>query len=102
MKRKLSELVVAASLSTSLFASSCDGKANEGDGTGIVRAIAPDQRAITLEHGDIPGLMKAMTMEFAVATPAQLAGVAVGETVAFHLVYAEGAYTITALQESQR
>ena len=100
MKRNLPKLAAAA-LITCLFASACGGEANEGDGTGIVRAIAADQATITLEHGDIPGLMQAMTMEFAVAEPAQLAGLAVGETVAFHLVYAEGAYTITALQEIQ-
>jgi Cu/Ag efflux protein CusF len=54
---------------------------------------------VTLEHGDIPGLMRAMTMEFAVAQPAQLAGVELGERVEFHLVYEGGAYTITELRE---
>jgi Cu/Ag efflux protein CusF len=77
----------------------CGGKTNEGDGTGIVRAIAPDGARVTLEHGDIPGLMRAMTMEFAVARPTQLAGVELGETVEFHLVYEGGAYTITELRE---
>ena len=99
MRHTLMQLAATAILMTSLLASACGESVTEGDGTGIVRAIAPDQRAITLEHGDIPGLMTAMTMEFAVATPAQLTGVAIGETVAFHLVYAEGAYTLTELRE---
>ncbi len=100
MKRNLPKLAAAAALITCLFASACGGKANEGDGTGVVRAIAADQATITLEHGDIPGLMQAMTMEFAVAEPAQLAGLELGETVEFHLVYADGAYTVTELHEA--
>jgi Cu/Ag efflux protein CusF len=84
-----------------LLASACGGSAtaNEGDGIGVVRALGAGGKTITLEHGDLPGLMRAMTMEFAVAEPAQLAGVEVGETVAFHLVYEDGAYTITELRE---
>ena len=100
MIRNGSMLAAAAALITCLFASACGGKPNEGDGTGIVRAIAADPATITLEHGDIPGLMQAMTMEFAVAEPAQLAGVEVGETVEFHLVVADGAYAITVLREA--
>jgi Cu/Ag efflux protein CusF len=70
------------------------------DSTGVVRAIAADPSTITLEHGDIRGLMQAMTMEFAVATPGELAGVEAGETVEFHLVYADGAYTASELREA--
>ncbi|MBM4382619.1 MAG: copper-binding protein [Deltaproteobacteria bacterium] len=90
---------LALALAGALLAACVGGAANEGDGTGVVRAIAPDGARVTLEHGDIPGLMQAMTMDFAVAQPAQLAGVEVGETVEFHLVYDGGAYTITELRE---
>ena len=76
------------------------GNANEGDGTGRVRALGAGGSTVTLEHGDIPGLMRAMTMEFAVAKPELLAGVEVGDTVEFHLVHAGGAYTITELRET--
>jgi Cu/Ag efflux protein CusF len=83
-----------------LLAAACGGAStSEGDGTGVVRALGADGKTVTLEHGEIPGLMKAMTMEFAVAQPAQLAGVEVGELVEFHLVYEGGAYTITELRE---
>jgi len=92
---------LAAALGASLLAA-CGGGPSEGDGTGIVRAVAPDGARVTLEHGDIPGLMQAMTMEFALAQPEQLAGVEVGETVEFHLVYEAGAYTITKLREVAR
>jgi Cu/Ag efflux protein CusF len=100
MMRNGSKLAATVALIVGLFASACGGKANEGDGTGIVRAIAADQATITLEHGDIPGLMRAMTMEFAVAEPAQLSGVAVGETVEFHLVYVDGTYSVTELRQA--
>jgi Cu/Ag efflux protein CusF len=82
------------------LALACSGGVTEGDGTGVVQAIAAERGAVTLAHGEIPGLMKAMTMEFAVAKPEQLNGLEVGETVAFHLVYADGAYTITELRET--
>jgi Cu/Ag efflux protein CusF len=93
--------VILAGLGLALAACG-GGQTNQGDGTGVVRAIAADRAAVTLEHGDIPGLMQAMTMDFAVAQPAQLAGVEVGETVEFHLVYEAGAYTITELREVAR
>ena len=90
---------LALALAGALLTACGGGNANEGDGTGIVRAIGAGGTTVTLEHGDIPGLMQAMTMDFAVAQPAQLAGVEVGETVEFHLVYEGGAYTITELRE---
>ena len=85
-----------------LLASACGpAQPQEGAGTGIVREIGADRRTVTLEHGEIPGLMQAMTMEFALAEPAQLAGVELGESVHFRLVYEAGAYTITELREAK-
>lgn len=81
------------------LALACGGDVESGEGTGVVRALAADGSTVTLEHGDIPGLMRAMTMEFAVAKPELLRGVEVGDGVDFHLVYAEGRYTITELRE---
>jgi Cu/Ag efflux protein CusF len=94
--RRAAALALAA-----LLAGACDGSPNEGDGRGVVRALGAGGNTVTLEHSEIPGLMKAMTMEFAVAQPAQLAGVEVGETVEFHVVYEGGAYTITELREAR-
>jgi len=87
-------------LVTIVLALACGGAANEGAGTGVVRALGADGASITLEHGDVPGLMKAMTMEFAVAKPEQLQGIEVGETVDFRLVYERGVYTVTELREA--
>jgi Cu/Ag efflux protein CusF len=78
----------------------CHASSDEGDGTGIVRAFGAGGATITLEHGDIPGVMAAMTMDYAVAKPELLAGIEVGETVAFHLVHENGVYTVTELREA--
>jgi len=90
----------AALLLAALIAVACSTRANEGDGTGVVRALGAGGATITLEHGDVPPLMTAMTMEFAVARPELLAGIEVGETVAFHLVHEGDTYTVTELRET--
>jgi Cu/Ag efflux protein CusF len=89
----------STALAIAWLATACGGGANEGEGTGVVRALGANGRTITLEHGDIPGLMKAMTMEFDVAKPEQLATVEVGETVDFRVVHEGGVYTVTELRE---
>jgi Cu/Ag efflux protein CusF len=90
----------AAALLVGVLLAACGGgQVNEGDGTGIVRGIDAKGATVTLEHGDVPGLMRAMTMTFSVARPELLTGIAVGETVDFHLVHEDGTYTVTALRE---
>jgi Cu/Ag efflux protein CusF len=81
------------------LALACGGDGEAGDGTGVVRALGTGGATVTLEHGDIPGLMQAMTMEFTVARPELLRGVEVGDTVDFHVVSEGGSYTITELRE---
>jgi Cu(I)/Ag(I) efflux system periplasmic protein CusF len=90
----------AALLLAALIAVACSTGPNEGDGTGIVRALGAGGATVTLEHGEIPGMMMGMTMEFAVAKPELLAGVEVGDTVEFHLVHEGDAYTVTELREA--
>src|SRR5438876_4005397 len=46
---------------------------------GKVVAIDATKPAVTLDHEDIPGLMKAMEMEFGVETPKLLEGLKVGD-----------------------
>lgn len=48
---------------------------------GTVKAVAADRRSVTLDHEEIPGLMAAMEMEFAVADPAVLQGIDAGSRV---------------------
>jgi Cu/Ag efflux protein CusF len=52
---------------------------------GIVRVIAPEINRIFIDHGDIPGLMEAMTMAFEPEDPNILNGLAPGDQVRFTL-----------------
>ncbi|WP_085585630.1 MULTISPECIES: copper-binding protein [unclassified Pseudomonas] len=56
-------------------------RAAEAQGT--IKAIDPEKHTVTIAHGEVPTLQwPPMTMGFA-ATPAQLAGLAVGDRVRF-------------------
>jgi Cu/Ag efflux protein CusF len=56
------------------------------DGVGVVRAVNPKARTITLDHEAIPSLgWPAMTMTFKVADAALLQGVSPGARVRFQL-----------------
>ena len=79
-----------------LIALSC-GSPSEGMGRGVVQGIDVEARRVTLDHGDIPGLMKAMTMTFEVAPEVSLEGLALGETVEFTVREAEDSYLVTAI-----
>jgi Cu/Ag efflux protein CusF len=48
---------------------------------GTVTAIDADKTHVTLDHEDIPGLMRAMEMEFPVSDPKVLEGISAGDGV---------------------
>ena len=77
----------------------CGGGGDEGASRGVVVAVDADRGVVTLDHEDIPGLMKAMTMDFR-ADPALLAGIEAGQSVDFRVRYADGAYELTAISPS--
>jgi Cu/Ag efflux protein CusF len=52
---------------------------------GIVQVVAPEINRIFIEHGDIPGLMEAMSMAFEPEDPKLLNGLAPGDRVRFTL-----------------
>jgi len=54
-------------------------------GYGIVRVIAPEINRIFIDHGEIRGLMEAMTMAFEPGDPKLLNGLAPGDQVRFTL-----------------
>ena len=86
--------IVGCVLAAALAAAACGG-GTEGSGVGTVRGIDPQNATVTLEHGDVPGLMEAMTMTFEVADPKLLEGLEVGNEVDFRVRYADGEYTVT-------
>ena len=74
----------------------CGGSGPEGYvGRGEVQAVDAEARKITIDHQDIPGLMKAMTMTFELAPDVGLEGVSVGSAVEFSVMEQGGVYTVT-------
>lgn len=55
------------------------------DGTGEVLALDKQNGSVTIDHGDIEGLMSAMTMDFDVRDGKLLEDIAVGDEVKFSL-----------------
>jgi protein SCO1 len=67
------------------------------DITGKVVAIDAHKSSVTLDHDDIPGLMQAMTMEFAIPDPKVLNGIAIGDSVRGRIRKDEGGYVLRSL-----
>jgi Cu/Ag efflux protein CusF len=66
---------------------------------GIVQVVAPEINRIFIEHGDIPGLMEAMSMAFEPADPKMLNGLAPGDQVRFTLRKQGDRLTLVAIQK---
>jgi protein SCO1/2 len=56
---------------------------------GVVQMISPDQRRATIKHEDIPGYMRAMTMEFTARDTNTLSGISAGDEISFTLAITE-------------
>ena len=67
-------------------------------GRGVVVEVKRAENQVVLDHEEIPGVMKAMTMGFDVARPALLDGIETGQAVEFELVYENGRYSVSALR----
>lgn len=64
--------------------------------TGEVVALFPERGAVLVKHEEIPGYMRAMTMEFAASAP-ELATLAVGQRIRARLVEVDGLPTLTGI-----
>ena len=90
---------VAIVLAGTAFA--CSGEAPEAQRAhGVVESVDAGARRVALDHGDIPGMMKAMTMEFDVAPGVQLEGLQPGTEVDFWVTEEGGTYTVTDIRRS--
>ena len=69
-----------------------------GTGKGTVAGVDVGKGEITLDHGDIPGVMGAMVMTFSVRDPKILANVAPGEKVEFDVTHEGDGYVVTAIR----
>jgi protein SCO1/2 len=66
---------------------------------GKVIAVDPNKPAVKLDHEEIPGLMKAMEMEYSVENARVLEGISGGDQVQGHLKIDAGNYVITDLEK---
>ena len=67
---------------------------------GVVENVDLDSRRVTLDHEEIPGLMKGMTMTFDVAPDVVLEGLRPGTKVGFAVKVEGGAYVVTEIRRS--
>jgi Cu/Ag efflux protein CusF len=75
------------------------GGDKEYDVRGKVVALEPDKAAVTIDHEDIPGLMKGMQMDFQVENPELLKGIKPGDRVQGRLKRSESGYVLTRLEK---
>jgi protein SCO1/2 len=82
-------------------ASGCAGTPTEKqyDVKGKVVAVDRQKPAVTLDHEDIPGLMKGMEMEFPVSDTRLLEGLRAGDQVQGRLKKTKDGYVITKLEK---
>jgi protein SCO1/2 len=69
------------------------------DVKGKVVTVDPGKKTVTLDHEDIPGLMKAMEMKFSVEDAKVLEGINTGDQVHGRLKVESGNYIITELKK---
>jgi Cu/Ag efflux protein CusF len=93
---KFRSLALIVVLATSLAA--CKGDRAHGTGKGTVAGVDLAKSEITLDHGDIPGIMGAMTMTYAVPDGKILEGVAPGAKVEFDMEVVNGENRVTAIR----
>jgi Cu/Ag efflux protein CusF len=61
---------------------------------GVVRGLAPAEHRVSIEHGEIEGLMSAMTMDLTVYDAELFEGLALGAVVDFTLRRAGNGYAL--------
>ena len=62
------------------------------------KVVSVAEKGVTIDHQDIPGLMAAMTMTFAVKDPAALQGLEAGDAIEFTLVRSADGLHITRIR----
>lgn len=68
---------------------------------GIVKNVDAKAGTVTIDHEDIPGVMMAMTMTYAVADPAALQNVAVGQAVDFRIQKEGSHFVVTEINAGE-
>ena len=91
----------ALGLALLLGLAACGAGSSDGHpGQGVVKRLDVDARRVTLDHEDIRGLMKGMTMTFNVAPGVELEGIDLGALVDFRVKEDRGVYTLTEIHRT--
>lgn len=107
MRPLIHTLVLTATLVATVVAAGCQGSSSSPttsnakvyDVKGKVVSLDAAKKVVTLDHEDIPGFMKAMTMEFPVEDPKVLDGLKPGDAVQGKIKSEGGSYSITSLEK---
>jgi len=95
---KIRSLGAGLVLVLALALAACKPHVTHGTGQGTVAGVDLAKHEITLDHGDVPGIMSAMTMTFAVSDPKILEGVAPGAKVEFDVEVRDGEHVVTGIR----
>jgi Cu/Ag efflux protein CusF len=89
-------------IALSIAVQGCGGEPPDAakPGHGVIRGLDAQAAVVTIEHGEIPDLMMAMTMPFSVDDPAILEGVAVGDEVDFLVKQDGDRYVVTQIRRN--
>lgn len=106
MRSSICTLLMTVTISTAVLVTGCQNSSSSPssnakvyDVKGKVVALDADKKVVTLDHEDIPGLMKAMTMEFTVSDSKVLDGLKAGDAVQGKLKSESGQHTVTSLEK---
>lgn len=81
---------------------------NPGDGgrtyqgRGSVIQVDQEERKVTLRHGDVEGVLPAMTMDYQVDSPELLQGLKAGDEVRFHLSPAGFEFVVVEIRKEKK
>ena len=107
MNNLFRSLILSGLVATAAVVAGCQNRSSSTaqsdtklyDVTGTVVALDRDKKVVTLDHEDIPGLMKAMKMEFSVEDSKALDGLGDGDRVTGKLKAESGTYVVTRLEK---
>ncbi len=102
MSKQFWTMAVAVAFLGLVFGPTGCGGAASGDhpGRGNLVSVEPEMREVTIDHEDIPGFMKGMTMTFSVAPGVALEGLGEGTEIHFRVKERGGSYIVTEIARS--
>lgn len=65
---------------------------------GTIISVDTDKNLVTVEHGDIPGFMSAMTMSYELSVPKDAEGLAPGDKITADLIVSRGVAHLEKIQ----